>query len=115
MIQIDEPVFARRALDALAFGLEHIERCFHKVPRPVERVVHVCCGYPDKLDAEDYPKAPNQAYFELAEGLDEVAVDAVSIEDAHQLNELALLERFRANDGRPRRDRDRAEPGRGRR
>jgi hypothetical protein len=24
---------------------------------PVERVVHICCGDPDKLDAVDYPKA----------------------------------------------------------
>jgi 5-methyltetrahydropteroyltriglutamate--homocysteine methyltransferase len=94
VIQVDEPLFARRVEDALAFGLEHLERCFHKVPRAVERVVHVCCGYPDKLDAEDYPKAPNEAYLELAGGLDEVAIDAVSIEDAHRPNDLALLERF---------------------
>jgi 5-methyltetrahydropteroyltriglutamate--homocysteine methyltransferase len=94
VIQVDEPVFARRAEDALAFGLEHLERCFHKVPRGTERVVHVCCGYPDRLDAEDYPKAPQEAYLDLAGGLDEVAVDAVSIEDAHRPNDLALLERF---------------------
>jgi 5-methyltetrahydropteroyltriglutamate--homocysteine methyltransferase len=93
-IQIDEPVFARQVADAQAFGLEHLERCFHKVPRGTARVVHVCCGYPDRLDAEDYPKAPNDAYFELAGGLNEVAVDAVSLEDAHRPNELALLERF---------------------
>ena len=94
VIQVDEPVFARRVDDALAFGLEHLERCFHKVPPGTERVVHICCGYPDRLDAEDYPKAPKEAYFELAGGLDEVAVDAVSIEDAHRQNDLALLERF---------------------
>ncbi len=58
------------------------------------RVVHVCCGYPDRLDNEDYPKAPKEAYFELAGGLDEVAVDAVSIEDAHRPNDLSLLEHF---------------------
>jgi 5-methyltetrahydropteroyltriglutamate--homocysteine methyltransferase len=94
VIQVDEPVFARRVEDALAFGLEHLERCFHKVPPGTERVVHVCCGYPDRLDAEDYPKAPKEAYFDLAGGLDEVRVDAVSIEDAHRPNDLALLERF---------------------
>jgi 5-methyltetrahydropteroyltriglutamate--homocysteine methyltransferase len=93
-IQIDEPVFARKVADALAFGAEHLERCFHKVPPSTERVVHVCCGYPDRLDAGDYPKAPNEAYFELAGVLDEVRVDAVSIEDAHRQNDLALLERF---------------------
>jgi 5-methyltetrahydropteroyltriglutamate--homocysteine methyltransferase len=64
------------------------------VPRSTERVVHVCCGYPDRLDAEDYPKAPNEAYLALAGGLDEVAIDAVSLEDAHRPNDLALLERF---------------------
>jgi 5-methyltetrahydropteroyltriglutamate--homocysteine methyltransferase len=94
VIQIDEPVFARQVDNALAFGLEHLERCFHKVPRGTQRVVHICCGYPDKLDAEDYPKAPNEAYVVLAEGLDEVAVDAVSIEDAHRPNDLRLLEKF---------------------
>jgi 5-methyltetrahydropteroyltriglutamate--homocysteine methyltransferase len=94
VIQIDEPVLARQVENALAFGVEHLERCFHKVPRSSERVVHVCCGYPDALDAEDYPKAPNEAYFQLADALEEVAVDAVSIEDAHRPNDLALLERF---------------------
>jgi 5-methyltetrahydropteroyltriglutamate--homocysteine methyltransferase len=94
VIQVDEPVFARRVEDAQAFGLKHLERCFHKVPRSTERIVHICCGYPDRLDAEDYPKAPKEAYFELAESLDQLAVDAVSIEDAHRPNDLALLERF---------------------
>jgi 5-methyltetrahydropteroyltriglutamate--homocysteine methyltransferase len=94
VIQIDEPAFARRVEAALAFGAEHLERCFHRVPPTTERVVHICCGYPDRLDAEDYPKPPNAAYFELAGVLDEIAIDAVSIEDAHRRNDLALLERF---------------------
>jgi len=93
-IQVDEPVFARKVEDALAFGIDHLERCFHKVPPSTERVVHICCGYPDRLDAEDYPKAPQSAYPELAPALDEARIDAVSIEDAHRPNDLALLERF---------------------
>ena len=93
-VQVDEPVFARKVEEALAFGAEHLERCFHKVPPSTERVVHICCGYPDALDAENYPKAPNEGYFELAGVLDEVAIDAVSIEHAHRPNDLALLERF---------------------
>jgi 5-methyltetrahydropteroyltriglutamate--homocysteine methyltransferase len=93
-VQVDEPVFARKVEDALAFGAEHLERCFHKVPPGTERVVHVCCGYPDALDAEGYPKAPNETYLELAEVLDAIAIDAVSIEDAHRRNDLALLERW---------------------
>jgi len=94
VIQIDEPLFARRADDALAFGVDHLERCFFRVPRSATRVVHICCGYPDRLDAEDYPKAPQEAYLELAEALDCAAVDAVSIEDAHRPNDLGLLEKF---------------------
>jgi 5-methyltetrahydropteroyltriglutamate--homocysteine methyltransferase len=93
VVQVDEPAFARQVGDALAFGAEHLERCFHKVPSSTERVVHVCCGYPDALDAEDYPKALNESYRELVGVLDEIAVDAVSIEDARRHNDLALLER----------------------
>jgi 5-methyltetrahydropteroyltriglutamate--homocysteine methyltransferase len=94
VIQVDEPAFARKVEDALAFGVEHLERCFHRVPASTGRVVHICCGYPDRLDAEDYPKAPQSAYFELAPVLDDADVDAVSIEDAHRPNDLVLLERF---------------------
>jgi 5-methyltetrahydropteroyltriglutamate--homocysteine methyltransferase len=94
VIQVDEPALARKVEDALAFGIEHLERCFHKVPRSTERVVHVCCGYPNRLDAEDYPKAPQSAYLELAPVLDEAELDAVSIEDAHRPSDLGLLERF---------------------
>jgi 5-methyltetrahydropteroyltriglutamate--homocysteine methyltransferase len=95
VIQVDEPVFARKLDQALDFGLEHLDRCFHRVPKNAERVVHICCGYPDRLDPdEDYPKAPRESYVDLADGLQEVEVDAVSIEDAHRHNDLALLERF---------------------
>jgi 5-methyltetrahydropteroyltriglutamate--homocysteine methyltransferase len=95
VIQVDEPVFARKLDQALSFGIEHLDRCFHKVPKTTERVVHICCGYPDKLDPdEDYPKAPRESYLDLATVLQDVAVDAVSIEDAHRPNDLALLERF---------------------
>ncbi len=93
VVQVDEPALARQVEDALAFGVEHLERCFHKVPRSTERFVHICCGYPDRLDAEDC-EAPPSAYLDLAPVLDEAAIDAVSIEDARRPNDLALLERF---------------------
>ena len=94
-IQIDEPVMARRPDDAVAFGIDNLERCFHGLPQGVTRMVHVCCGYPVKADQENYPKADPGAYFTLADGLEAAAVDVVSIEDAHRPNDLALLERFR--------------------
>ena len=93
-IQVDEPLFARQPEAALAFGIDALARCFHKVPTGVKRAVHVCCGYPAELDMEDYPKADPQTYLDLAEGLAEAPVDAVSIEDAHRHNDLSLLERF---------------------
>lgn len=93
-IQIDEPVFARKPDLALAYGIEHLDRCFHGVPPGVHKVMHMCCGYPDRLDREDYPKADREAYFRLAEAVDASCIDAVSIEDAHRHNDLSLLELF---------------------
>ncbi|MEE8376523.1 MAG: 5-methyltetrahydropteroyltriglutamate--homocysteine methyltransferase [Acidimicrobiia bacterium] len=95
-IQVDEPVFARKTEEALAFGIEDLERCFAGVPPDVQRVVHLCCGYPRHLDQpdEDVLKADPDAYFELAGALDQAAVDAISIEDAHRPADLRLLELF---------------------
>ena len=93
-IQIDEPVFARYPRAALGFGVDHLERCFHGLPAAVTRSVHICCGYPERLDQEDYLKAAPETYFDFSAALDDAAIDAVSIEDAHRPNDLALLERF---------------------
>lgn len=93
-IQIDEPLFARQIDDALSFGLEGIERCFHGVPKQVKRIVHMCCGYPDHLDDENYKKADPRSYFTLSEMIDQAKFDQLSIEDAHCLNDLKLLERY---------------------
>ena len=93
-IQVDEPVFARKPGQALEYGIEHLERVFHGVPEEVQRIVHMCCGYPSALDVPDYPKADPQAYFDIADAMDEASVDAVSIEDAHRPNDLSLLERY---------------------
>ena len=95
-IQVDEPVFAREPEKALAFGVENLERCFHGVPDQVVRTMHMCCGYPDRLDNEDYPKADLDAYFKIAPAIDVSSIQAVSIEDAHRYNDLKLLENFRS-------------------
>ena len=94
IIQVDEPLFARNVDRALDFGVECLERCFDGVPDEVTRVMHMCCGYPDKLDATNYHKADRNCYFELARALDNCSVDQISIEDAHRYNDLSLLERF---------------------
>lgn len=73
-----------------------LERCFAGVDGSAcERSMHMCCGYPGFLDDVDYLKADPQVYFELATALDASCVDAVSIEDAHQNNDLKLLECFK--------------------
>ena len=94
-IQIDEPVFARKPEAALAYGVENLDRCFHGLPAGVHRVMHMCCGYPDRLDRDDYPKADTDAYVRLAEAVDASVIDAVSLEDAHRHNDLSLLDRFK--------------------
>ncbi len=94
-IQVDEPVFARKPELAMDWGFEAVERCFHGVPDSVTRVMHMCCGYPSKLNYDDYPKADRNAYFQLAEGIDSSSINALSIEDAHRHNDLSLLEKFK--------------------
>ncbi len=93
-IQIDEPVFARKSHDALSYGIDTLQRAFHGCPAHVTRVVHICCGYPDRLDNPNYPKAPQAAYHELAAALNSATIDTVSLEDAHRHNDLELLESF---------------------
>ena len=94
-IQIDEPLFARKPDAALDHGFENLERAFHGCPGHVTRTVHMCCGYPDRLDRTDYPKADPGSYLRLADAIEDSAIDAISIEDAHRPNDLSLLERFR--------------------
>ncbi len=93
-IQIDEPVFARNVEATLDYGVENLERAFHGCPPQVTRTVHMCCGYPDRVDNPDYPKAPQSAYHRLADAIETSSVNAVSIEDAHRHNDLSLLEHF---------------------
>jgi 5-methyltetrahydropteroyltriglutamate--homocysteine methyltransferase len=93
-IQVDEPLFAREVDDALNFGIEGLERCFHGVPKSITRVVHMCCGYPDYLDDTDYKKADPDSYHRLASAIDAAAFDQISIEDAHCCNDLNLLDKL---------------------
>ena len=95
-IQIDEPLFARKPDAALEYGFDNLERAFHGCPKHVTRTVHMCCGYPDRLDRLDYPKADPGSYARLADAIEDATIDAISIEDAHRPNDLSLLERFRA-------------------
>ena len=57
-IQVDEPLFARKPSEAIDYGIDNLERCFHGCPKEIVKIVHICCGYPNVLDVVDYPKAP---------------------------------------------------------
>ncbi len=92
-IQIDEPIFARKPEAALAYGTEALARCFHGVGNETTRVMHMCCGYPNRLDDTDYPKADQQAYRQIASAVDGL-VDQISIEDCHRHNPPQLFEAF---------------------
>ena len=85
--QIDEPLFARKPAAALDYGFENLERAFHGCPKKVQRTVHMCCGYPDKLDRDDYPKADPDSYLQIADAIEDSCIDAVSFEDAHRHND----------------------------
>jgi len=53
-IQIDEPVFARKPKEALAYGIEHLERCFQGVPSSV--------ASPKKTHTDTRRNIPTQTY-----------------------------------------------------
>ena len=95
-IQVDEPLFARKPKQAIEYGIANLEKCFDSISSPdVEKITHICCGYPDKLDAVNYPKAPLESYNQISNLLDNSIIDCISIEDAHRYNDLTLLDKFR--------------------
>jgi len=95
-IQIDEPLFARKPEEAINYGITNLEKCFEGLNHlKVEKITHICCGYPDRLDAINYPKAPLDSYEKISKMLDNSIVDTISIEDAHRYNNLKLLKNFK--------------------
>jgi len=95
VVQLDEPVLMRYPERALEYGIDNITKCFENVPAEITKIVHLCCGYPDKVDTDDYPKAPKENYRMLADKLDNAGFDQISIEDAEAQNDLSLLSLFK--------------------
>ncbi|XP_078358244.1 5-methyltetrahydropteroyltriglutamate--homocysteine methyltransferase-like isoform X1 [Oculina patagonica] len=95
-IQVDEPVLMRYPEQALEYGIDQLATCFDEVTASdVVKTVHLCCGYPNHLDQEDYKKADKDAYLRLADKLDAAGFDEISIEDAHRHNDLSLFKHFK--------------------
>ena len=95
LIQVDEPLFARKPEQALRYGIDCLDKCFVGCPADVEKQMHMCCGYPGHVDQSDYLKADKDAYRQIAPKLDASSIDAVSIEDAWCRNDLSLLALFK--------------------
>jgi len=94
-IHIDEPVMMRYPEKALSYGLDNLAKCLVGVPDTVTKTVHLCCGYPNKLDNDNFPKAPKTNYNLLAPKIDTLGFDEVSIENAEANNDLSLLSLFK--------------------
>ena len=77
-IQVDEPVLMRYPDIALKHGVKDIAAVFAGVPPHINKIVHLCCGYPDRLEPTDYLKADNTNYSAVLEALDEAGIDWVS-------------------------------------
>ena len=78
-IQVDEPVLMRYPDFALQYGVKDIAAVFAGVPQHISKIVHLCCGYPDRLEPTDYLKADNSNYSAVLEALDEAGIDWVSL------------------------------------
>ena len=82
----------RYPADASAFGVSNVNACFSGVCGLVTKVVHLCCGYPEYLDQDDYKKADKSHYLNLVAKLDrETVVDEISVENAEAKNDLRKL------------------------
>lgn len=97
-IQLDEPVLMRYPEQALETGVANIAAVFRGCPAQVERAVHLCCGYPDRLEPTDYHKADPANYPAILQALDQAGMDWATIEHAEpqtsDLSYLAGLERL---------------------
>jgi len=87
-IQVDEPTFMRYPDKALQHGVADLKEIFLGCPPNVKKTVHLCCGYPDRLEPTTYKKSDKRNYRDILLALDEAGIDWASIEDAEAVNDL---------------------------
>merc|ERR1719150_988366 len=93
-IQVDEPVLMRYPDTALQFGFSCLSQVLANLPPGITTTLHLCCGYPDKMDTDEYLKADKRNYHKLAPVIDALGFTEVSIENAECKNDLSLLGLF---------------------
>lgn len=94
-IQVDEPVLMRYPSPALEYGFDCLKSLLCNLPNNVTTTLHLCCGYPDRLDTDEYLKADKTNYRLLAGRLDSLGFTQVSLEDAECRNDLSMLQLFK--------------------
>ena len=60
---MDEPVLMRYPEVALEIGFPCLELVLANLPPGVTTTLHLCCGYPDRLEPTDYKKADKRRFF----------------------------------------------------
>ena len=88
-IQLDEPVYARYPEKVIKYSELLLEACFKNIT--IHKSLHMCCGYPNKLEQTDYLKADKNSYKSIAPILNDSIIDSISIEDSHRNNNLEEL------------------------
>lgn len=90
IIQIDEPVFVREPEKFFEYGLNTLQNCFKGI-EGIEKVVHICRGYPSK---EKDVKAQKDNYERIIEELSNSIIDRIAVEDSHEKLDLKVFEKF---------------------
>ena len=97
-IQIDEPVFSRetRYEAAIDYGIDLLDDILSPTEgTDVTTTVHICLGYPMKVDHNEYEHAQPKRYEELAPKLDATKhLHWVALEDGGGVNRVELFQMF---------------------
>lgn len=91
IIQFDEPVFVREPEKFFEYGITALQDCFKGVGG-IEKVVHICRGYPSK---EKDVKAQKNNYGKIIEALSSSTIDRIAVEDGHEHLDLEIFKKFR--------------------
>ena len=95
-IQIDEPILARKPELLDKYGTQFLHKCFFNTGKNITKIIHICCGYPDKVGDTDYIKADCENYNKIILTLDQCdCIDQISIEDAHRYNNEELFKNIK--------------------
>lgn len=93
VIQFDDPVLLRFPGRAKKWGLKALEECFEGLENKATYIVHICCGYPNKLlERKGVAYKANKYYYkDILKWLSKSKIDVVSIEGTQSKLDLSVL------------------------